>query len=240
VNLWFVTAAHGRYDVTRLALAQRAHLRGVLAGRGIDLRCVVVAEDANLAVAEEFGFDTLEHPNNPLGAKVNAGIEYACEQDADWVCWCGSDDWMHADLFANLPTGERPPIVSGRMIAIVDLEQPRLQRLTVRTNVGAPPWLIPRWALQTSGFRPIREDKERGLDGSLVVGMENKPEWIFRDPHDLCRVDFKSAESMSPYSMFGSLAFGAEVDPWVALADRYPADLVEMAAETSNLLAVAA
>jgi len=258
MRLVFVQAAWRRYEVTRLALAQRAHLCGELAGRGIEATAVIVADDDNLAIAAEFGFATVERDNAQLGRKFNDGLEHACvELEADYVVLIGSDDWMHIDLLDHLPLGLAPPrvpsaespvvfwndapeAVTGREIALVDLEHGRMRRCRARGRYGVIPWVFPRAALEPSGFRPIKDALNIGIDGSLIAGLGVRPEWVFTDPHDLCRVDFKSATNLNGYAKItGAIGYGEEEpDPWSLLAERYPTELVELAQETSARMRV--
>jgi hypothetical protein len=254
MRLVFVSPAWRRFDVTRLALAQRAHLCGELAGRGLETACVVVADDDNLDIAREYGFDTVEQNNDYLGRRFNDGIEHACvELGADFVCVVGSDDWVHASLFDRLPADEAdspalgsftgaivwrlaPEAITGREIALVDLASARLQRCRVRGQYGVIPWVFPVEALRPSGFRPVNERQQRGIDGSLLAGLGVRPFWVFRDPHDLCRVDFKSSTNLNTFeAITGSIGYGdVETDPWGLLERRYPAELVGMAREVSE------
>jgi hypothetical protein len=256
VKIVLVTPAWRRYDVTRVALAQRRHLCDVLVGRGHDATCLVVADDENLDVAEEYGFPTLPRRNSPLGAKFNAGIHWACKiLEADVVSVVGSDDWCHEDLFDRLPDphpgppdlaafdgavswGDEPEIVTGRRIAIVNLATGKLVRCHASGRSGVIPWLIPRAALEPSGFRPVRDEQQIGLDFSLMSGLGMQPNLVFHDPHDFARVDFKSDVNLNAYEpVTAVLSDGPEEDAWSLLAQHYPADLVSQA---QDLMAVAA
>lgn len=257
--VWFVSPAWRRFDVTRLALAQRAHLCGELAARGIDATCVVVADDENLEIAAAFGFDTVERDNEFLGRKFNDGIEHALRAGADVVVVMGSDDWLHVDAFDRLPLAEAaipvptaeqpavtwtpgPEIVTGAGITIVDLERGLVRRCRSRGRSGCVPWLINRAALEPSFGRPIRETQQRGTDFALVLGLELQPTWVVHDPHPLCRVDFKSSTNINDFaSTSGALADGPLLaDPWSLLTEKYPAELVEMARDTHRAMAVTA
>ncbi len=236
-------------DVTRLALAQRAHLCGELAERGIEATCVIVADDENLEIAAEFGFAAVERDNAQLGRKFNDGLEYACtELEADYVVLIGSDDWMHVDLFDRLPLdqmempslkgdgpawfwGDGPEAITGREIALVDLSTGRLRHCQARGRYGVIPWIFPRAALEPSGYRPVKDAANIGIDGSLIAGLNCQPEWIFRDPHDLCRIDFKSNVNLNGYEQItAGIGYGEEeTDPWGLLTECYPVNLVSMA-----------
>lgn len=216
------------------------------------MSAVIVADDENLDIAHGFGFDTVVQSNDELGRKFNDGIEFACRQGADFVVLIGSDDWMHADLFDRLPAdegreptfdegvtavtwGPGPEVITGRVLTLVNLAGGVLQRLHVRSHYGVIPWIFPRSALEPSGFRPIKESVNRGIDGSMIAGLGFSPNWVFTDPHDLCRVDFKSKVNLTPYrGLAKNLGYGAEeTDPWSLLAEKYPATLVDQARELS-------
>lgn len=258
--LWFVSPAWRRFDVTRLALEQRAHLCGVLAARGIDAQGVVVADDDNLDIAREHGFETVEQNNDYLGRRFNDGIEYACnEGGATVVVLIGSDDWAHESVFDRLPVEnpdppvptaeepsvswrEAPEIVAGRTITLVDLLTGRLARCRRDRGNGTIPWLIHRAALEPSAFRPIRETQQIGTDQALVSGLGIRPQWVYTDPHDLARVDFKSDTNLNRFdSIVATIGVGpVETDPWSLLADWYPLGLVNKARLLSESLAVSA
>lgn len=215
MQVWLVTPAWGRLDTTRMVLKQRALLAVELAPQGIALRSVVVADDGNLELAEEFGFDALPAPN-VLGAKVNAGIKYAKAAGADWIVFAGSDNWLHADLFTNLETRR---VVAGRQIAVVDLGRDTLRVLRVGSAVGVPPWFIPAEALNDT---PCDPTATRGIEGELRRALLGE-EWTFHDPHPLARVDFKSAASMTSYQVVSRMpGCGSEVPAWEALMQVYP------------------
>jgi hypothetical protein len=237
-----------------LALAQRAHLVTELAARGLEAHCVVVADDDNLDIARGHGFHTVERDNRFVGRKVNDGIEYAMRHGADYVVTLGSDDWVHADLFDRLPARKAPEpqptpgrpvvwrpgpeVVTGREILIVDLIGGQARRCRARGRTGVIPWIVPENALQHSRGRPVGEEKQRGIDGSMALGLRPPPSWVFHDPHDVCRVDFKSDVNITPFpGLVSNLGYGPIVPPWDLLARRYPAHLVDLARRTHKELA---
>lgn len=234
LQVWLVSPAYGRFAVTRLALAQRAHLAGELAGRGIDCHTVIVADDDNLDIAREHGFHTVELDNNHgLGRRFNAGFQYAAAQGADYLVHIGSDDWLHPDTFALLGTLTPRQIVAGRMIAFIDLLTGKLRPALLLGPTGVIPWIIPRALMERCGFAPIRPERYRGMDGFLVRGLRQagaRVEWVFHDPNPVARVDFKSATNINTYAGLPSgLGHESDRDPWEALAEHYPPHLVELA-----------
>jgi glycosyltransferase involved in cell wall biosynthesis len=241
VHIAFVIPAWRRYAVTNLALAQQAHLRGALAARGITSTTIVVADDDNLDIAQEHGCHTVEQTNAHLGRKVNDGIEYACDQGADWVSFAGSDDWLHEDALEPIFdfAGEGlPPLIAGHLVTIVDLEHGKLRRLGVRGPDGVSPWLIPHWMLSRSHFRPVPDTLDRGMEGALRRALPPNVVRVFHDPHEHVRVDFKTSINMTPYTRVSRLlGYGPEEPPWDALADHYPDELVQLARETHDCVA---
>jgi hypothetical protein len=253
VLLALVTPAWRRYGVSRLCFAQRAALRERLAGRGISVLNIVVADDENLDIALRHGFTALERPNFPLGRKWNEGIALAGTLGADFVAVVGSDDWVHEDLFRTMPLDhtptpdfpadgsavvwdpELPQAITGRGITLVDLLTGRARSCRVRNQTGVIPWVMPRKALEPSGFRPVADTAEIGLDGSMVAGLGTGLTWQFHDPHPLARVDFKSGTNLNSYDRIaGAIGEGEEIDPWPALRTKYPAWLVANAEKLSE------
>lgn len=216
---------------------------------------MIVADDENLDLAEEYGFVGLERPNDELGRKFNDGIEYACrELEADYVVHIGSDNWTHESLFDRMPDPsppmvdpepgdtvvwrDAPEVITGRRLCVVDMEQGGMTRLTVRGRSGVVPWILPRRALEPSGFRPVRDSMNRLIDFSLMSGLGVRPSLVFVDPHDCARVDFKTSENLTSMDLAMSREATELEDPWVPLSELYPWKLVEMA--KAAMLAVAA
>jgi hypothetical protein len=235
-SVWFVSPAHGRLGVTALALAQRRHLIDELADRGIDGYGVVVADDENLELAAEYGFEGWRIGNEYLGRRFNAGISFACREGADFVVHIGSDDWMHVDCFARLPAPDT--ILSGRAITVADLEAGKMRRCHVPGRHGVIPWVIPRALLEASSFAPVKPEKRRGIDGSLVRGLGSQPRWLFHDPHPFARIDWKTSANITPYALLSrNLGRGPELQaPWRQLEEFYPRDLVEQANDLHHQL----
>lgn len=210
---------------------------------------MIVADDDNLDIAAEFGFETVEQSNEHLGRKFNDGIERAFSEGADVVVLIGSDDWLHVSAFDRMPAdyceprwpsddepvvvmSSGPEVVAGTEIALVDLVDGRLRRCRSRGRYGTIPWLINRKALERCGGRPLPDHQGKGIDGRLAVGL-NRPRFVFHDPHPLARVDFKSDTNLNSFDVIsGAIGYGdVETDPWPLLAELYPEPLVGMARE---------
>ena len=50
------------------------------------------------AVAEDNGWNYIEFPNSPLGAKHNAAMEWFRDKDIDFLIHTGSDDLMNVKV----------------------------------------------------------------------------------------------------------------------------------------------
>ena len=229
--------------MTELVLKQRQRLIRDLAVLGIDAAALVAACDENLDLAAEYGCQTIETPNLPLGRKCSIGLRHAA-QLADHVVWVGSDDWIHPDVFQPLldrSAEATPAIFSGKRLAIVDLPTGRLTRIAYPSQYGAIPWIVDSRLLQPCRHEPIRPDLRRGLDGALIRGIRltRVPfEIVLHDPHDFRCVDFKTHESITPYAgLAKTVGIAAEESPWAVLAEHYPADLVAQARDLSDATA---
>lgn len=237
-SVCFVSAAWRRFDVSRLVLMQRQRLCAELAARGVQATSLIVADDENLDIALEYGALTLEHPNDPLGAKANAGLLHAAAL-ADWVVWVGSDDWIHPDAFDPLlaeDDGEdgRARIIVGERLTMVDTTTGRLQLIKQCSKYGGIPWLVESRLLRTRRG-PIRPDLPRGLDGALVRGLRLTQipfRFVKHDMHEFRCVDFKTPENLSSFEgVRRNLGRGESEPAWPTLRRWFPTDLVDKAEE---------
>lgn len=225
--LWLVSPVHGRYGLTRICLEQRARVVDELRGHGIDVGVVVIGDDENVETARGLGFHVLERPN-VLGLRINDGIEWACrEGGATHVVYVGSDDWLHAEHLADLPTQGRAR--SSRWITFVSPDGRWIAPMEGSPVRGQVPWTLSRDLLATVGFRPADDTLTRGLDTSILRGLRAGAETFeFHAEDDPLRcVDFKSRdEQITPWRVHAASRF-ARPNPFELLATRYPADLVE-------------
>lgn len=250
MNIWLVSPAWQRYEITRLVLLERQWLIDVLAARGLTANTVIVADDENLDIAEELGFATVEKDNSDLGERFNAGYRYAAEQGADVFVHIGSDDWVHPDAFDILtrvdledtPSQEpeedggvaiwspAPQLLAHRTLTLIDVARGVAQRCATENRYGCIPWLIPRSLMAAKRFSPITSGRMRGIDGALAIGLGHNLNWCFQDsPAEWC-VDFKTNWNVSPYNGIAR-ALGTEPERAAEplLAAFYPADLVQQA-----------
>jgi hypothetical protein len=235
-RVWFVSPAWGREEISELVFSQRRWLCEELGRMGLEAQVVIVADDANLDIAEDNGFHTVEMDNSALARRFNAGYAYAAAEGADWFVHVGSDDWMHPSIFEGLgQAGEH--VLTRRQLSFVDMGRDRLVRCTSQGVYGTIPWIIPRALLAGSNFHPCpKPERMRGMD-SAVASCIPRGAWVFQEGDGLELVDFKSETNINRYDQVSSaLASRGEEDAWEALATRYPAPLVEMARSTARRL----
>jgi glycosyltransferase involved in cell wall biosynthesis len=245
ISACIVSPAWRRFDVTRLVLEQRSRLRDELASRGIDAGLLLVTSDRNRDIAAEYGCDTVDAPNDPLGRKANVGLAAAVATGADWIVWVGSDDLIHPDAFEPLHLEyELPVIIRGKRIAMVNLTTGVLQQMGSPSAYGAIPWFIDRRLFAVTQIRPIKADLQRGLDGSLFRGLRRHRipfELVTHDPHAFRCVDFKTPANLSPFDLTAERLAGEQPEQTLdALHGWFHDDLVAKARAISEVYAHAA
>lgn len=232
IKLWFITACHERFALTRLCLEQRSRMLIELQEAGIDAHCIVAADDANLDAAAQFGLDTMRRQNYPLGWKVNEMFAYACQEgEADYVVTIGSDDWCLASQFAHLP--EPDTVKMSGHAALVHPSGSKIMLVRCLSNeVGIIPWIIPRALLEPVDFRPADSEARQYIDGSIRRGLGAKALWSVEPVDELQLVDFKSDTNITSYDIIHQVREDVREmeSPFTLLATRYPSDLCESAA----------
>jgi hypothetical protein len=104
INVWFVTPAYQRFALADVCFDQRARMLSALP---FEAHAVVVADDENLSSAAKYGLDTVERDNKYVGAKFNAGYQYAVKNGATHVMPVGSDSFLHPSVFEGANWGHR-------------------------------------------------------------------------------------------------------------------------------------
>lgn len=226
-RLAFVVPVHGRQALAEACLRQLARTCEQM---GPGTSAVLVGDDRFFArLADELGFGWVPAPNRPLGRKWNDGIEFACREGlADYVVPFGSDDVADAELFDELPGPME--IRSSRLSAVVSPDGRRIATLRITYHGGDGVRILPRPMLEKLGFRPVSDDRDRGVDGSmqdrlLLAASGRRPRFVYHDVHELQIVDFKTNARDQRNGYDGCLtdfATGEYDDPWDRLATVYP------------------
>lgn len=230
MQLWFVTPAFRRFALAEVCFDQWKRIAAALAGHGIELRVVVVSDDDNLDLARAAGFDTVEQNNEWLGRRFNDGYQYAAEHGADWVTGVGNDSWIDPAYFIPLPD----EAVARRMRLFTCVTRTKLAELETSRTIGVTPYLFHRSMLEPVDYRPLEEKISKGCDTSTVVGIEygrgRRLVWEERDLHQYQHISFRAYPHLTKYSRLWA-AYGVRErhDPWEALLEHWPADLVTRA-----------
>lgn len=225
VAIYFVTPAWRRLALSAVCFEQRRRTIDELGLRGVEARCVVVADDENLELARAAGFDTVEQDNEWLGRRFNDGIEYAARAGADWIVPIGSDSFLDPVYLFPLPRRDRL-VRSSPIYAIA--ERDRIGRCRVRGD-GAGPYMIHRSRLPP-GFRPARDRRARGIDRSTLAGLRRTVRFEQVELHPWQYVGWRGTPRMNDYDrLFAKIGVGEETDVRDVLVEHYPADLVDAA-----------
>jgi len=230
-SLWFVVPAHRRVALARVCLRQLRRTCDALAQEGVEASAVVIACDENLDTARGLGFATVERANQPLGARLNDGYEFAAYSKVEFVVPFGSDDWIDWRLLVDLPASLS--VRCHRLSAAVDATCSRLVRLRIPYAGGDGVRVYPVELFARLGWRPVEEQRRRAIDGSTLARLMRawpKLKLDYRDLHPLQIVDFKSQrDQLTSYDALAcEYAVGAEDDdPLAALAEHYPAVAID-------------
>lgn len=190
---------------------------------------LVAADDDNIDAAIGFGFEWVEMPNEPLGAKWNSLYELAASEGMDFLIPLGSDDWIDA-AFVLAQLEQDGEMRCTRRSAVVREDGKWLARLRIPYDGGDGVRIIPTALLEPFGYRPCDDTANRAIDTTtlrrLSVLLGRQPQMSYMDDFPLGVVDFKSPDNLNGYAQCQMYRDGAELDPWEALAGLYPTDSI--------------
>lgn len=235
-SLWFIVPAHGRVRLAQICLRQLRRTCDQLTEHGIDATAVVIADDENLDTARQLGFGTIEHPNQPVSRKFNAGIQLALDpqfnpRPADYVVPCGSDDWVDWRILRRLPGPNQ--ILCFRHAAFVREDGREIVSRSLDYEGGVGIRVYPRHLFEPLGWRPADEARQRGCDTSILLNTKHANgaiRVVYGDLHPFQVVDWKTpGEQLNSYRSISQLHKRGTLsaDPFETLARYYPADALE-------------
>ena len=68
--------------------------------KSFDIEPICIYSDReNEKLCNKFGFESYKHPNDPLGRKLNFGVEMALQSDWDYLMQINSDDLLRNEIF---------------------------------------------------------------------------------------------------------------------------------------------
>lgn len=243
LSLWFITPAFRRFELTALCLAEHQWAIRQLEAEGIAAISCVIADDDNLATAERLGCATVRLNNRRLGAKFNAGYQFAAAEGADYVFPIGSDSWLDPRPLARLlPLARRDEpaaLACVRYMAIVAPDGDRRADLYVG-GISGVSWAAPTALLADSRWRPLPDELQSGCDSAALRTFEAAARRLqqgiglryrYSEGHPLEMVGWKSRErGITPYERLRDRWATAERRrPFDGLDAVYPADLVAQA-----------
>lgn len=230
-TLFFVVPAHGRLALTEVCLRQLRRTCDALAESAVLASAVVIADDENLEVARDLGFGTVERDNEFLGMRFNDGFEAAGRDGVDYAIPLGTDDWVDAGwVAAQLPGPDE--IRCSRLMSMVDETGSRLSRLSISYVGGHGIRVFPRALLARAAFRPAVEYRRSVVDWSilqrLTAVLGGMPTLSYFDTDELAVVDWKTlGQQLHPSETCAQYVTGEELDPFEALACRYPTEALD-------------
>jgi hypothetical protein len=248
-SLWFCVPAHGRLEIAQICLTQLRRTCDALEQEGVEATAVVIACDENLDTARDLGFGWINRDNRFVSRRFNDGIQFALDpafnpRPADYVVPFGSDDWADYRLFVDLP---KPNTMVGfQRMSFVREDGQEITVRDLRYIGGSGIRIYPRRLMEAVGYRPADEDRPRGCDTSILTNLTREHDHRLRVEHrhlhDRQLVDWKSpGEQLNSYdSLIRHRTANTAADPFVELAEFYPADLLErMRALYTNRLVLA-
>jgi hypothetical protein len=235
VNIALVIPCHERYELTEIGLDQKVWLQRILMKRhGHNFQVFVVTEDSkHMAMANERGFVVVESDNSALGKRWNDGYEAAARQGYQLAMPCGSDSWLHPDLFRWLPWASNVVVVTLRYSMI---DPTGVWRSDLDLHPGQHPFGIGFiWPLDIclSNVRPCKDDIGRGCDTSTLNTLLSHGAELHHVRHrPLEYVAFQSGKQITNIRKITLRHNGTIVQPALeGLADVYPLELVERVAD---------
>lgn len=239
MKVLFLVPAHERVRLAIVCLRQLERTCAELRKEGIQASALVLGSDERiLDVARGLGFGVVVCTNDPLGRKWNHGYQLATDPEwnsspADYVIPFGSDDWVDPQLLLTAPWPKPHEMTYFTRGAVVDESGKRMSRLRIRYAGGWGIRIIPRALVAACDYRPASEFSQRALDASTLRGIiaaNGTARWVRHDLHADQLVDWKTRHlQLNDYRACLAYRIGDEVDPWVELAQVYPADaLAEM------------
>ena len=232
-SIWFITPAHGRFDLARVCLRQLRRTCDSLIENGIEAAAVVIADDENLDTARELGFGTVRRNNEFLGRKYNDGFQFACDRrynprPADFAMPYGTDDWIDYRILLEPPP--RNTIIAFNTLTLVRPDRRVMRAHVIDRNAGPGLRMYPRSILSKAGYRPADEDRKKGCDTSTLVNLKQVARFnVEYRPIDARQiVDWKSeTEQVTPYRTMGWRNITQQWDdPLDELSDFYPREAI--------------
>ncbi len=234
VTLW------KRHALADLVLSRCRSIRDNLAPI-VELELMAVGSEGEVSrsLAERNGFGYLERPNNPLGAKRNAGLRALKRFDLDAVAFVDSDDFVNERLFTTYAIGlQAGYAVLGLLdMYVLDLDTlracywpgygPKGGREGETLGLGR---CVNRALLDRLDWKLWDDTLNRRLDGSMIEHLASEvvanPEQfplgtISIREHDVTAVDVKTGTNLWSFDHMIAVLRTPQHVPPVDLIERF-------------------
>lgn len=137
-----------------------------------DIEAVAVLSELDMIpLCEKYGINYTMHPNEPLGAKKNFGLQYCKNFDFDWLMEIGSDDLILNELLDSYkPYFEKWNFFGIRDAAYLNSETGDCRRLISKATYGAGR-MIKRELLDKVEWKLWKDGISKGLDNNSVFAF---------------------------------------------------------------------
>ena len=146
--------------------------------RDVQTLILVGSGDCDEAVAKHVGAIYLEQPNQPLGNKVQAGVDYAREFSPDALLLTGSDSWLSANwcktMYGHIERGVH--FVGTAHLFVCNLDQMDLTLCSYRArrdSIGAGR-MFSTHCLDAIDWKLFPHNVCRGLDSQSDLLVRSK------------------------------------------------------------------
>lgn len=182
-----------------------SHVRFVLIAVGSE-------GDASRARATEAGWDYVEAPNEPLGAKHNAGMELFKRRDVAGVITIGSDDLFNDAYMRILATHAQMGVDAFRMRGIHFYDTTTGRLIYAPTFISGAGRYFSAKTLATRSWRPWPDNRKTKLDGTLdKLERLGRTRWVHGD-RDFAMIDIKTSTNMWSFEKSIDLALHGVLD----------------------------
>lgn len=242
LKLGLLTCLWQRHALTEIVLGHYAALRESLAPI-LQLEPLAVGSEGQTtrSIAERHGFRYLEHANQPLGAKWNAGLRAFRQTELDALLIVGSDDLLDRPLLEHFAGLLRD---GARFIGLRDMyffDQPSRRLLHWPGYVGPREGettglgrCIHRHYLEATDWHLWDDTLTSGLDRSMMTHLA--PHMTGREAHHhildaraagFAPIDVKTAVNLWSYDQVAASGQFEHLEADAFLRQHFPAGLVD-------------
>lgn len=149
------------------------------------------------------GWEYVDVPNEPLGAKWNAACEFAYDADPDGYLIVGSDDLIEPSYFEFLAQGDYD-WVEPRTLFMYDIPTRRCVEL-YRAAPGAGRYFS-RAHMERFGGRPFLDERTVNLDADPKRFINELPDHRRLAVRSYCILDLKGPNNMHSFDKIAGVA----------------------------------